>query len=253
MLPAAPNAPADPFAIWRLGVPLDAALLRFNPPEGVSRFQGSGSKWEHFAAGLGRFAESLKRDVPEADRKRAEQEAHAHFAAGHAATDARRELENFIVGHLVAGNLLAVGFRVPRSPADAPFQIPLDTWEGKINWADSTVAGNGLHFVAVRILPRTWLRRTLIENDAAATAQPTPKPIGRPEKKAVVPKAFENLLASGRIDLSKPKSHCYPQIRDFLATQFPDRAGEYRAMSRYTISRGIGDLFERAKLARRSK
>lgn len=253
MRTASPIREVDRREIWSAGVTLWDAQFRFAPRTDVADFSSKHAKRRPFTDALEGVVAQLSK-LPASEQSAAMAKYNAWAKASNDANTAQSKLQRFLIDNLRAGNFIALGYSVPRHANDDPVPIPSDVWEGQIGWSNSTVKGNRLEFVAVRVLARNWIDHIEAQRaSAAARALSAPKPKGRKPIKVAVPEAFQQLLDAGQIELNRPKSHCYDAIKNFLARKYPDREDEFRRMSSDTVSRGIGDLFEKAKAAEAAK
>jgi hypothetical protein len=245
MRTAPPIRELDRREIWNAGVTLWAAQFRLAPNADLADYSNKHAMRRPFTDVVEGWIAQLSK-LPAAEQSAAMAKYNAWAKANSDADAAQSKLQRFLIDHLRAGNLIALGYSVPRHANDDPIPIPQDVWEGRIDWANSTVKGNRLEFVAIRILARNWIDNIEAQKaSAAARALPAPKPRGRKPIKVAVPEAFQQLLDAGKIELNKPKSHCYDAIRNLLARKYPDREDEFRRMSNDTISRGISPLIRR--------
>ncbi len=141
----------------------------------------------------------------------------------------RATLEKQIRGYLLRGSLVGMGYALPRRPADAPERVPIDLWQGFINWEQSKVSGNGLEFVVVRVI------RPEVGQEFAAAP-------GRPSRRDQIVAAFKALDAEGLIDRTKPKARCYPMVRLRVLAMFPDQ-GE-TGLGKQALHTYISPLFD---------
>ncbi|MEO9962899.1 MAG: hypothetical protein ABJ388_11675 [Alphaproteobacteria bacterium] len=131
--------------------------------------------------------------------------------------------------------LCGIGFVDPRQPYDRPKLVPSDVWNGRINWADSSLKGNGLLFSGTKIVPRYLVERAI----SGEAEKVPPKKIGRPSVKSEIYEAFEALSADGIISTKNKMSEMYPLIRRYLSLQHPDRSGVLSKLSDETIRKEI--------------
>lgn len=160
-----------------------------------------------------------------------------------ARADAKRQLQDYLLRLIGGGHVLVLGYALPRQPEDYPVLIPIDVWRGKIGWAESLVKGNGLEFVAVRVVVSRTAQGLLEANEQRQL--PAPKKTGRPSLKADIMEAYEALRDTREIDFGNPMSRLFPQVRTWLSEKYPDNAGQFRKMASETIRRQVSDLFKR--------
>lgn len=152
--------------------------------------------------------------------------------------------ERQVISRLIQGSLIAFGYSVPRSPSDDPRHIPTDVWRGKIDWKNSSVTGNGLHFFAVRVFEygTDFSHPNLIKDIRALPRDETP--LGRPSEREPVLEVFELLAEQGLIDFSAPKVRACKPIRHALVKKFPTEARRYSVLGDDTIRRHISEAFD---------
>lgn len=160
-----------------------------------------------------------------------------------ARADANQQLQNYLLRLIGGGHVLTFGYALPRRPEDYPVLLPKDVWSGKIGWSESLVKGNGLEFVAVRVVVSRTAQDLLEANEQRQL--PAPKKTGRPSLKADIIEAYQALRDAGRIDFKNPMRHLFPQIRVWLSEEYPDNAGQFRNMAGETIRKQVSDLFKR--------
>ncbi|GEM_PF-3228563 len=152
-------------------------------------------------------------------------------------------MRDALVREVLGGNMLAMGYALPRDPADKPVFLPDDIWAGKIKWDQSEIIGKGLHFVSVRLI---WNAIGIGgENDVLSL--PAPKAAGRPSLKEDIINAYRHLESMNRIDFKKPMSAFYETVKNHLMEACPDKAGVYRAMSNETIRLHTAPLFKESR------
>ncbi|RKQ72503.1 hypothetical protein [Oceanibaculum indicum] len=155
------------------------------------------------------------------------------------------ETQQRMIAKLWDGELVALGYTLPRQVEDAPVFLPHDAWSGTIDWEKSEIRGAGLHFVSVRIARQETTETPLLIEVAPLPPQATK---GRPSTKQVIVEAYQALKSSGQIDFTRPMKDCFPQIREWLATRYPDRKGFFLELGKETIRKPISDLFNKDKL-----
>ena len=65
------------------------------------------------------------------------------------------ELKNQILNLIKSGDLLPIGFKLPRESTDNPIKIPLDIFiSGEINWEKSEIKFKNLEFSGIRLLEK---------------------------------------------------------------------------------------------------
>lgn len=61
-------------------------------------------------------------------------------------------MHKVLIRNIKREKIIAIGYSIPRTPSDKPKQIPVDLWDCNVNWENSELSGNGLHFLSVRLL-----------------------------------------------------------------------------------------------------
>lgn len=163
--------------------------------------------------------------------------------------DASRRLQDYLLRLIGGGHVLALGYALPRRPEDYPAWIPLDVWPGKIGWPESSVKGNGLEFVAVRVVTNRTAQGLLSSCDQGLL--PAVKKTGRPSLKARIIEAYDALKGAGQIDFKSPMGHAFPQLRAWLSERYPDNAGQFANMADETIRKHVSNLFKEDRNSRK--
>lgn len=234
---------------WRTGLPL--GLARFELCDGSVR-----EEYEQFTKQMMSdpvaFAQEVMRpaDVSEKDwdeLKRTPLSQLTSLAAAAFATFRRpKDLEDSILRKINDGALVAVGFLEPRKPIDRPALIPNDVWDGEIDWKESTVKGNGLSYVAVRI------NADVDEQSGHAGSKEPESPLrpqGRPSLKPYIDEAYVALKAEGQIDWSKSRARMYPAVKNWLCAQYPEMADKFSGTSDKTLAKYTRDRYHRDRAA----
>ena len=86
---------------------------------------------------------------------------------------------------------LAFGYALPRMPGDRPRRVPDDVIHSypRVDWAASKISGNGLSFVAVRVVPAVGISMQV----------PQAAPTGRPSRKLEIQTAYTALRETAAI------------------------------------------------------
>ncbi len=147
------------------------------------------------------------------------------------------------------GELLAIGFALPRTPESFPIDIPPDVWNSNIDWRNDAVSGNGLEFAAVRIAPFEDVEPRFERLQSSPTKVDAPRR-GRPSSQEDVYKAYEALKQNGHINFLQSMRSQFPIIRAELCKLHPDWKSHIETMSDETIRQTISNDF---KEMRRSK
>lgn len=163
--------------------------------------------------------------------------------------ESRQKTRDRLCSLLLEGYLASYGYVVPRAADDPPRPIPRDIWAGAIDWDQSSVAGNGLSFVAVRVSGVSAVSASLRPDQR----QPILPPPGRgrpPVAKLGIVEAYRALKALQKIEYSAPISAMCPAIRAWLAEKYPSNAGFYENLRYETIRKAVGSLFKNDKSKR---
>ena len=225
--------------LWNKGLSLGAASYRFAHPQLKAEYD------ERRNAKMPKLA--TPEPIPDA---RWWEMVGAMFEAYQPIAEARGEiakadqrLKDYLMQLIGNGQVLAFGYALPRAPEDFPVRVPLDVWSGKIDWYASTVKGNGLEFVAVRVLPIRFVQ----EFAPQKLLPPEEKKSGRPSIQQEIFEAYESLKGQGAINFDASMKSHYPLIRDFLCKAYPDKAGQFQYLADETIRRVITDDFNTNK------
>jgi hypothetical protein len=70
---------------------------------------------------------------------------------------------------------------------------------------------------------------------------------GRPSRESQIEEAFNTLHASGAIDCSKPMNHCFPLVREWITTHFPNDPKGTKGLNDKTLAKIISPLFNERK------
>lgn len=148
-----------------------------------------------------------------------------------------------VMGSILDGELLALGFEEPRNVEDHPWEIPSEVCRHQLDWDNGKASGVGLSFVEVRLMPAHWKPKLLA--DLAASGEPgVARSRGRPSVKAYVGEAYETLRDAGRIDFDGPMAALYDSIRIWLVELYPSDAARLGNLSNETIRKMITDRFK---------
>ena len=111
------------------------------------------------------------------------------------------------------GKFHALGYVEPRKPNDRPVAVPDDVMKAnpQINWETSALCGNGLKFVAVRIVP---------VNRVASKSKPGPRP-----RDAEITSAYDDLRTRGIIKSNDNRKTVCDKIRTRLTNTTGKRYG----------------------------
>lgn len=245
-------------SLWNSGCSLEEALARFGDDAEWQRHDELADALktpEHFfETGMKRLAEASGESPPINPGPPGEQlpivQMAYMLAAGANMLWGRNGVERSVAQKLQDGELLGIGYELPRRTGDVPTLIPSDVWGGKIDWKVSAASGNGLEFVSVRVILAKQEEAMRRETMALLPA-PEEKIVGRPPVKRFVLEAYEALKASGAVDFGKPKRFLYAQIRTWLGARYPDRQGQLEGLSDETVRIVVSGLFDEDKAAKK--
>lgn len=238
-----------PLERWQLGISLRQAIRTFAEPEALAQYDEAAGKAANDAdrttfalVGLIRF---LIRDARERDA--VFDEAHRKYDASLKAGTRSKELlagfKSSIANALVCGDLIALGYRMPRSIEDVPREVPPDLWRGQIDWDSSAVSGSGFAFNQVHVVHPQWIEQAkakiLVKSIGPA---PPPKALGRPSLKRDIEQAYRDLVSAGLIQASETMTSVHQKVRAALSRVHPDRAGSFKGMAKETVRRALRDL-----------
>lgn len=147
---------------------------------------------------------------------------------------------------LLSRKLLAVGYSLPRNPTDLPYPIVPDVFDPRfIDWRDSSISGNGLHYAAIRVVrlgqkaqralaaPIIHRSSPAIENVGAAPKIVHAKRPGRPSVAPIVTEAYQTLCDAGKICESDSSRTIHKEIATWIGTTYPDKSiPKYEAVRR---------------------
>jgi hypothetical protein len=202
--------------LWKAGAELNTAAIRFAPP---------------------RIVKQLNTSLPKIQ------------SAGKADGGQKKTLQQArdnLISMAARSQLYAFGYELPRRGPDKPIELPKDIWRGIINWDKSSISGNGLNIIAVRVIQPADAYELL--NDLVAN--PEPRSAGKPSLKHVIHDAYEYFRDIGDIDYSKPMASFYNKIRAWLINKHPDYAGVFSNMHNETIRINIRKSFDEDKAER---
>jgi hypothetical protein len=231
-------------ALWNNGIDLDAAAYQFGSPElkdalnqvraamGAPKEEtsdaltvGTDAPWlEVLAVGMAKIQPAV--------------------AALNDFGDAWSRLRKHLIRAISLGHVVPVGFALPRTPGDTPISVPIDLWSRTIDWKASSVSGNGLEFVAVRVVSDQTARALMAEIDGAFSPKLKPN-LGRPSVQREIFDAYISLKEQGLLDFSSSMACHYDLFRDWLCKQFPENSGQYGNLSNETIRRVISAEFKK--------
>ena len=225
----------DAFLLWRKGTDLHRALFHFSSPEWREEFNFLYRQKENEFGRRIKCADAIANEArilrgPVADAP----------LQGGVKDSIVEQQKNEIIQSISNGTLIALGYSLPRRPIDTPQVLPDDVWSGKIDWNESSVTANSLHFVSVHLVHKDlkFERKKLL---------PVGQKLSKRTYQVAVLEAFNYLKNKGLIDLAKPMTHSYDPIRNYLIATYPDQADHYKNMHNKTIWLVISDLFPKKK------
>lgn len=172
------------------------------------------------------------------------------------------EIRDNLLMNIENGTLIALGYALPRKFDDFPTEIPIDIWEGKIDWLNSSVCGNGLEFSAVRIARRKWLAKfheqitpLQIPPLLVVSLKSESRNSGRPNLRNEIWISYEKLNREQEIQFNKPMTRSYERIRATVKLLFPEKIDGNRMLGDEAIRKVIFEDFrkQRDAIARSSK
>lgn len=172
------------------------------------------------------------------------------------------EMRDNLLMNIEDGALIALGYALPRKFDDFPNEIPIDIWEGNIDWLNSSVCGNGLEFSAVRIASRKWLAKSheqiaplQIPLLAVEPLEAVPRNPGRPNLRNEIWIAYEKLKHEQGIQFNQPMTRSYDRIRATVKLLFPEQIDGDRMLGDEAIRKVTFEDFRKESdtLARSSK
>jgi hypothetical protein len=199
--------------VWQHGVTLWDALARYGTPEtwkayeAIDPSRAMAKSASPFLIGL--LVEMFQPVADAASRKQS----------------LLRELQTEIIAGAARGELLRVGFVVPRRATDEPAWVTSDLWpRDRIEWTESSVSGNGLSFVAVRVLHREALAQLEADTSEARNAGRGPK-----SARPYIEKAVTDLISTSKLDPQAPHKVNAGLVREYVnkhyAADFPGKKG----------------------------
>lgn len=245
------NPPSFTKELWARGWPLDEAAHRIAPRELLDQLEVPYPKVKPVAAI--EFPDDsgwLLRTLVATSVVSTALEPIFEHRRGLAAV--RDEIRDNLLVCIESGQFIAIGYVLPRKHDDLPVEIPIDLWEGKIDWKDSAVSGHGLDYSAVRIISANWLIKS---QEIIAPLQIAPplailpgvgsaKP-GRPSMEKFIKIAYEELKKLVEIDFLGRQISAIRQVREAVKAKFPNDANDDRGLGDEAIRRVICEDFRR--------
>lgn len=155
-----------------------------------------------------------------------------------------RECRKTIKSWLQRGQLLGLGFAFPRQPADQPEFLPIDMWDGKIDWRNSSLAKDGLRYMSIKIVNA----RQLVDQSSFKETST----IGRPTRSDHIVVAFHSLFEAGEIVLRSPMSQNYQPVRSYVMAHHPNENQDDTGLGDKVMQKIVNPLIK-DKLLKSSK
>lgn len=157
--------------------------------------------------------------------------------------DSQRQL---LLENLSGKKFLALGYTLPRDATDLPCPVLLDAFDPKfVDWQESSIEGNGLHYVAVRVIRRTPAAKKALTppTDGAAPSATdkgnlvsdtsSKRRPGRPSVKSLIIEAYQALSHKGEIHELNPMTVIHAKIAAWIEAKYPaTKPPEYEAVRR---------------------
>ncbi len=230
---------------WETGLPLETASRRYGPPKIAQRYahlEKSHPALDSWAILFGKTIEAFNNTQGETSPfGSAEMRKLAQVASEK--SNLLQTLQEALVHRLKAGKLLGFGYEMPRQASSEPVKIPSDVWFGSVKWGTSSVKGNGLEFIQVRVCEA---QHVALE---APYVLPSVKR-GRPSRSDQISEAFWSLDESGEVpDTVENLKALFTPILRRIDILYPDQAGDRAGLSEKTLYEKVSNLIK-AKSAR---
>lgn len=112
-------------------------------------------------------------------------------------TEIQADLRADVVNWCRAGHLFAFAFEHPRKLENAPVEVPLSAWAGRIQWGQSAIEAQGIKFVEVRMLTASMMKDVRLKYRSSHAGT------GRPSVAEDVKACIAEIEAAGLIDPSQ--------------------------------------------------
>lgn len=156
-------------------------------------------------------------------------------------SDLTSEVRKNVLNYLKSKQLVAIGFEPPRKLDDVPKFLPLEVWNGTVNWDESSLKYQSLSFVDIRIVAPAWIDKTLSENVSIEKSR------GRPSVASDLETCFRSLAVEQKFDFNGSMKSNFPTIRDWLNEHLSaDGAEEYK-ISNEAIRKYFSPYFNKLK------
>tara|TARA_E500000305_G_scaffold109307_1_gene113935 strand:+ start:2098 stop:2760 length:663 start_codon:yes stop_codon:yes gene_type:complete len=213
-------------AMWSNGTPLRASFAKFGNPQKAEAYRSV----NHTGQAMG-LINAITLSLT--DQQAGDAASVAAQKQISETSELRRELEDEVLSRLRSGELIGIGYDVPRRSDDEPKQVPRDAWTlSSMKWDRDEVKGNGLHLSAVRIV--------LIEPVKN-------KKVGRPGTETLIAQAFDELHSEGKIDVSKTIRAHFEVIRERVWLNNPSLNRDQTGLGDKALSKHLSPLFQDAK------
>jgi hypothetical protein len=196
---------------WRDGCSPFDALVRYGSSHEAEEFAQivQHHPWiDRIFVGAAQFLDSTKMKVPDEYKD----DLAAAKRRGTRYSELMAQLGEQLFAKLESGELIAIGYAVPRKPTDAPMRVPSDLFEAMTFWpVNDEISGGGLKFVAVRIA------------DNLGRQSPRREP-GRPNVRKKVRRACDALGLDKHTIASSPKKiDLFDSVRRKLEQLYPNQ------------------------------
>lgn len=144
-------------------------------------------------------------------------------------------IDEYCIKQLQKREIVAVGFSAPRHPDDPPRLIPAEILAigRRVEFEYDKISGAGLEFLAVRLLPASEI--------SAAVSEPN-RP-GRPSKRDLIKKVYEECRDDGIIDYTKPQKAAIELVKARIQTMYPAEFDSGKGFGPEVIRSCIADDF----------
>lgn len=225
---------------WNDGQPLEPASHRFGPREVAQRYaqlEKSHPTADSLATLMGKAIAAF--DSP-ADQPSPLDSGEMSELSKVASEKSKllQTLQSRLVQQLIFGHVVGYGYEMPRQASAKPVRIPNDVWTGTIKWGISSVKGNGLEFIQVRVC-----RAEKVELHSPP-AEPSVKR-GRPSRADQITEAFWSLDEDGEIpDTVENVKALFTPILMRIDRLNPDQAGDRVGLSKQTLYARVPKLIK---------
>lgn len=213
-------------ALWESGLTLWEALFEFGEPETAKQYAA------HLRSTPGiRAMDAIMEAIQAGKIEDAFKGASDTLKIG---TQLQEKLERDLFDKLIKGDVVALGYAIPRAPDDPLRRIPTEAWNGKVDIHAGTASANGLEFTAIRV----------VHPEAREAATQDIRAPGRPSRQSQIVAAFKALDAAGQIDRSQSTRSHFPEIRAQVKQMYPEDADNEKGLGDKALYNIVGPLFE---------